>query len=445
MVPVQAAAAGVCFQCGSSVTAAQSSCHNCGMPVLPELASAAPQQAAPVQATPVSAAAFQATPVRPEPSTATLQQDVPSEAVVGQEFRAQPAAAGVGLSQPALTLGAVKPQRRIGRKPVLISVAALGVLILAAIGIAVVSRLTAVTPQSTVEDYFTALGNGDAAGALKLVYRGDEAEPVSSPLLTAAALADHDARPHDVKVGTVTGASGRYGAGVSGVDVAYSAGYAGNTRVHQTVVVTRATSGDGYQLRDPFVQLVLSGGQGRAVTINGVAVNVSASGDVAAFSGGFKAELVAATALLASASVTAGPLDGGFGTAAELRFGPPQLAPGVQDRINAAVKSVLDRCATSTEAYPSGCPFDTYVVGTNISVHWTITAYPVISVDFGFMGWSSTGDQVSISDGSNSGRAHWTATYTDYFGKRQTESGDTTIRIYGTAKAQGSDIQVNLE
>ncbi|MEV4823238.1 hypothetical protein [Micromonospora sp. NPDC049274] len=407
MDSAEAAATSVCFQCGGSVTAAQGSCHYCGMPVLPELVGAAPARA-------------------------VSTSDSPERTVA-------PVASTVSLPQQTLTLGGEAPQRGIGRKPVLIAVAAVGALVLLATGIAVVSRLVAETPRSTVEAYFDALGDGDAAGALKLVYRAAEIDPSRYPLLTAAGLADRDARPRDVKVGDAKEAVGRYDEGTSTVDVTY---HAGGTTVEQTILVTEAADGDGYHLYGPFVQVELRNTLSRAVTVNGVALSDDTQDEVVAFPGAFKAE-AAASALFAGASVTAPPAGTRLKYTAVLDFGTPQLAPGVQERIDSSVRSAIDQCAASTAASPSGCPFRADIYAWNVSVRWSVTRYPAISVDTATIGLLGNDDQVSISD-DGSGSVHWTATYSDFSGVQQTKSGDTAIHIRGTAQASGSDIRVTL-
>ncbi|BCJ41331.1 hypothetical protein GCM10010168_89090 [Actinoplanes ianthinogenes] len=397
MDSAEASATGVCFQCGGGVTAAQRSCSFCGMPVLPEMLGA-PRESSP-----------------------------------------PPGIGAAPLPQPTLTLGTASHERRIGRKPVLIAVAAAAALVLVATGIAVVSRLTADTPKSTVQDYFDALGDGDAARALQLVSRGDEVDTAKYPLLTDAALADRAARPSEVEVGDATEDNTMYGEDASTVPVTY---HALGTTVQLKVPVVKAAKGDGYQLVAPLVQLSLKGVAGRAVTVNGIALSAASQDEVIAFPGGYQAQ-AGGTALLAPASVTALPVDSGFGWESELDFGDPQLAPDAHEKIASAVRSSIDRCAASTEAAPAGCPFSTYVGGSDVSVRWSITTYPAITEDASSIAWLGTGDQVPISD-DGTGSAHWTATYTDYSGARQTESGDTSFRIYGYAQATGSDIRVAL-
>jgi len=107
------------------------------------------------------------------------------------------------------------------------------------------------------------------------------------------------------------------------------------------------------------------------------------------------------------------------------------------------VKSVIDQCAASTEPAPSDCPFRTYVYGANVSVRWSVITYPRISVNMSSIGLFGSGDRVPISD-DGSGSVRWTATYSDFSGKQQTESGDTAIRIYGSAQASGAAVQVTL-
>jgi hypothetical protein len=92
------------------------------------------------------------------------------------------------------------------------------------------------------------------------------------------------------------------------------------------------------------------------------------------------------------------------------------------------VRRYLDRCAASTDAQPVDCPFS-YYDPTVTGVHWSITAYPTLSVSV------EEGQIVVTSD--EPGSAHLDAVSNDaYFGPTPV-SDDESIYLSGTLDYSG--------
>ncbi|GIF16579.1 hypothetical protein [Actinoplanes teichomyceticus] len=381
---------GLCFRCGGDVPAGRDWCPYCGTP------------------------AVVAAPPPPGP---------PAPAFPGPTLTLGPAAAYARETRP-------------GRRAALLAVAVVGALLLAGGLVAGVTRLTGGGPESAAGDYFDALGDGDAAAALELVATADGFDPARYPLLSDAALARDRWRPRDVRIGRAQRAA-RDGADVYTVEARYRAG---DRTVAQTVVVVRGDGGD-YRLRVPFVLVGVDGQRGREVSVNGVRL-APAERVTAAFPGAYEAT-AAGNTLLAESRVSAVAQANGFsGYGAALRFGVPELAAGAEQDIQRQVRAALDRCATSTRAQPAGCPFGLNVPGTAVTVRWTITAYPAVSVRTDSVMWFG-GSAVQLAD-DGAGRVRWSADYTDYSGTRRSQSGDTAFRINGSAQAASNGIQVRL-
>ena len=92
----------------------------------------------------------------------------------------------------------------------------------------------------------------------------------------------------------------------------------------------------------------------------------------------------------------------------------------------------IDACAQSTSAQPDNCPFSTYIGGDNVSVHWKVVSYPNVTPTVS--PFPSGDAQVSID--ANDGVVHYDATYTDYTGATQTDSGDQLIEGGGDGSVE---------
>lgn len=296
------------------------------------------------------------------------------------------------------------------------------------------------TPVSVVQQYFDDLGRDDTASALTLVSNWDQLSSQGpTTLLVPQALSSASARPADVQVGSTTTLSSVGGSPDYSVRVTYKVG---GTDMTTDFALVKAPSGakSPFLLQVPFFDLELGDPGGRAVTVNGITVDLSATSSFAAFPGVYSAT-AQGNALLASDTET-GVITPGA-TTDDVTFAAPQLASGAQDAVQAQVKQQLDTCAQSSDADPSGCPFylDTASIAGNItSVQWSITTYPTVTVDAESAPTADT--QATISDPSDDGVAHYDATYTDYTGATQTTSGDVSFGVNGSATASGSDISI---
>ncbi len=388
---------------------------------------------------PVAAApAAMPMPATPAPAPASAPREY-SEPLAATAIAAPP-------PTPTVTMPARTRSRRPRRRTLVIGVlvVALGV----GGGIAYeVLKPAPTTPASVVQQYFDDLGKGDTAAALTLVSDASQlSSQASTTLLVPQALSSASTRPTDVQVGTtntLTGFPGVSAAGYS-VRVTYKLG---GTSMTANFPVLKAPSGakSPYLLEAPFFDLEVGDPGGRAVTVNGITVDVSQASTYLAFPGAYTAT-AQGNALLASDTATGTVTSGAaFAGTDTINFAPPQLASGAQDAIQAQIKQQIDTCAQSTDPYPSGCPFDLYSVyidGSVSSVQWSITNYPTVTVTPAAQ--ISPAEQADFSDSAHDGVAHYDVTYTDYFGATQTTSGDVSFGVNGTAAVSGSGITLGF-
>lgn len=302
------------------------------------------------------------------------------------------------------------------------------------------------TPASVVQQYFDDLGKGDAASALALVSgAGQLSSQASTALLVPQALSSAASRPTDVQVGSTTTLPELGQGSISAVKVSYKIGGT-STTTSFPVLKAPAGSKSPYLLEAPFFDLEVGDPGGRAVTINGISVDLSQTSSFYAFPGVYTAT-AQSNALLAGDTQTGTLSSSTLSSAAteDITFGAPQLASGAQDAIQAQVKQQMDTCAQSTDPYPNGCPFNLYAVyidGSISSVQWSITNYPNVTVTAASQ--ISADEQADFTDSADDGLAHYVATYTDYSGETQTASGDVPFSVSGTAAVSGSGITLNF-
>ncbi|MFI0410779.1 hypothetical protein [Actinomadura sp. 3N508] len=297
------------------------------------------------------------------------------------------------------------------------------------------------TAESTVEQYFDELSDGDTAAALELVSDASEYSPESNPLLVPKVLSEADSRPRNLRIlGTdlFTGAERK----VTSVRVSYE--IRGAT-VTQAILATRGTDGDpAYVLYEPFLRLGVTSLAGRQLTVNGVATPLGAEDYTYVFPGAYTAG-AQGTPLIAGATANATVRSGGIEeqAVAIVDFGTPTLAPGAQEAVQTMVKQQIDTCAQSTSSQPPNCPFSTYLFGSDESVKWTITAYPTVTV--ALSSYPSEEQQAVISSESYDGVAHYVAKVTDLFGGgTETQTGDVRFGVQGSATATGGQITVSI-
>ncbi|GLW33270.1 hypothetical protein [Actinoplanes regularis] len=335
---------------------------------------------------------------------------------------------------PSLTFDSAPSGTR--RTSVVLILAVAGLLLVAGGIVTVVTQSRGDSPRAATEHYFDALADGDASAALELVSSGGQIDSGRYPLLSDAALEEQRYRPRDVEVGDAVDAGSQFGTAAQTVQVSYRAG---DRTVDQDVV---AVEEDGsWRLRLPFVLLAVVGQRGRQVTVNGIGLG-GAERATAAFPGAYEA-VAAGNALLAESRATAvAQANGVVEQVAPLQFGVPDLAPGAEQNIQGQARTALDECAQSDRARPPNCPFGLNVPGTEVTVQWSITTYPLVSVRTDSVMWFSGAAVQLVDDGT--GRVHWNADYTDLGGKKKSQSGELIFRINGNAQATPTGIQVSL-
>lgn len=280
-------------------------------------------------------------------------------------------------------------------------------------------------PEVAVRGYFDALAAGDARTALTFVDAVPGFDPATDPLLTDAALGPGH-RPAAVRIGAVRPTSD-----ATIVEVTYEVR---GTTVRQAIGVTGVSG--SYRLRDAFVGLAVSGAQGRAITVNGLAAGTKDFA-TAAFPGSYEVA-VEGSALYDGESFTVVPEVVMGGVAASASFGVPDVSEKATAEIQRQVHRALDVCAKSASPKPPGCPFSLDVPGTHARVKWAISTYPSVEPKatevLSGLAISLTGD----------GIVRWSADAVDKSGRPIQASGDMRFAVAGSAKPVGAGIAVSL-
>ncbi|TDB75297.1 hypothetical protein E1264_40040 [Actinomadura sp. KC216] len=347
------------------------------------------------------------------------------------------------VSLPGVATGPGTPGgaqfRRLRRRTLVIL--AIVPIVLVGGGFAAYTALKPPTAESTVEEYFDELSDGDTAAALDLVSDASEYSPESHPLLVPKALSEADDRPSDLRILGTDIFSGA-GRDVTSVRVSYKV--RGDT-VTQTILAAKGTDGEpAYVLHEPFLLLGVTSLAGRQLTVNGIAAELSTEDSTYVFPGAYTAT-AQGTPLIAGATTSAVVQSGGIEerAVAVADFGTPTMAPGAQAAVQTMVKEQITKCAQSTSGQPTGCPFSTYLFGSVESVTWTITAYPTVTVELS--PYPSDDAQVAISSDAYDGVAHYVAKVTDPFGGgTETETGDVRFGVQGSATVEGGQITVSI-
>jgi hypothetical protein len=339
---------------------------------------------------------------------------------------------GPRLSTPSAVAGGGRLHRP-SRRTVLIFAAVLVLLVGGGVAYAVF-KPPGPSGERSVQRYFEALSQGNTGRALALVADAERYTAAEYPLLHASVLAAKEARPSGVRI--VETQTAQYGPQqTENVRVSYRLGGA---TVEQTIAATPRPDGRDHLLHGPFMSLEVTGAGGRAVTVNGVAVDTRVTVEKYAFPAVYT---VAAegNALIAGETRTAEVSGSRNPPVATVTFAPLALVSGAQAAVEDEAKRYLDRCVQSTEARPSGCPFRVYVSGENASVKWQIVTYPTVQLT---PPSNTSGAQVRIR--GSRGKVHYEATYTDYSGATETDSDDIDFSFSGTAKATGSTITLSI-
>jgi hypothetical protein len=319
---------------------------------------------------------------------------------------------------------------KFSRKAVLLSAAVVIVLVGAFVAYQALKPAPP-TAASTVQSYFEDLENGDVTGALALI--DSSTQPVSSPLLTAKALAAADSRPTGFHLDSTIVVGGRSGTTIA---VTFKLGSA---TVHQKILVIPTSSRETpFALSDPLLYFSVSA----ASTINGIPY--APSNENTAVVPGVYTGITPANALFASTQSKSSIQQSESGDISlQLQYPTPALAASAQDAVTQQVKQKIDACAQSTDAssYTYDCPYNAPYIGySNATIKWTINKYPQISVAMD----ASNPDRVSVSTASGQpGTAHYVATYTDYSNATQTAAGDESVTYTGYASITNGKISLS--
>lgn len=387
---------GTCYSCAAPLSDSAEFCPYCGMAAVPQTVPASVAAAGP-------------------PSTLS--------------------APGPRLASPTVTL---RPEavRRPGPRTLLV----LGAVVVLLLGGGVAyALLRPPGPSGTVsvERYFEALGDGDAAAALALVASRGLYAPEDYPLLDPKVLSDEGNRPTDVRVFDDPPRQEFRGTRVEAVRVSYRIG---DTTVEQTILAGQTSDGEPYLLEEPFLRLAVDSPGGRRLIVNGVAVEAGDSLDTLVFPGAYTVT-AEANALLAGDTRPASVHRTARGQpVAAVEFGPPALAGGAREAVETQVRQRIDSCALQTAPAPDGCPFSVWVFAEEVSVRWTVVAYPTVEIS---VEPSIFGDGQAVVEGSG-GVVHYVATYTTFLGTTATESGDQPFTVHGSVSAAGSAITVSF-
>ncbi|MEO3928836.1 zinc ribbon domain-containing protein [Micromonosporaceae bacterium B7E4] len=392
--------------------------------------------------------------------------DPPAGDPGGQSRPPDPAPGHIPLADPGvdpdrvfLATRAPGPRRRGLR---VIIAAVVGVLCAGVVALAVV-RSVAFGPEPTIEAYFTALADRDAAAALRALNPPDgdqpaEPEPprgdgepgggepgdgtLTSPLLTDAVLtADGYQPPGEVrieKLETVEREARNEAAdGGDDLTVATVAYTAGGERFTATLVLEPAGRTAGlfprWRITDGALSTLRISADGtEQVLVNGVPVGWSdAGGDtgdrLSAFPGSYTVNLPDQP-LLAATPVTAAV--GGRGAEVTLATTVRESARG---EVEQAVKAYVDRCAASTDLSPDGCPFSSYTFYTVTDVSWRIGTYPTIAVAL-----SRDGEQVVVTN-TRRGTAEATGTARGFLSPTQYRDS-VSFAVTGTARVEDGKV-----
>lgn len=405
---------GTCYFCAAAIPDGAEICVICGMAAAPETATVAAG---------VSAAGASPSPPSPLPPPAPPALAPTPVAPVGPRLTTPPA---------SLARGALP---RPSRRALLILGVVLALLLGGGVAYAVL-KPPGPSGEVSVERYFEALGEGDTTAALALVVDSSRYAPEDYPLLDRKVLADEDNRPSDVRILESRRVDDYGGVTFDQVRVSYRIG---DQPVEQWIVAGQPVGDEDYLLEQPFMRLSVDSPGGRQLAVNGVAFDDDTL-DTYVFPGLYTVTAEQNALLTGESKPARLSVDRSGEPALAVEFAPPALAPGAREAVEAQVRQRLDTCAQDTTGDPDGCPFSIFVFADDVSVRWTITSYPTIDIE---VGRSIFGGGQATIDGSG-GVVHYEATYTNFAGERQTESGDESFFVNGTVSVEGSSLTVSI-
>ncbi len=353
-----------CLECGGANRAGARFCRDCGQP-LPGAA---------------------ASPAHAPPEAGATPAGVPPEA------GATPAGAATAATPEIARLRAER--RRLHRRLAILGAVVL--LVLCGYGTLSVAQDKLYAPDDPVKALFAALAGHDLDKA------GTLAGCSGAPLCRAAVLAQGYTAPIDLAV-TGVSYSGRTDRDTrrpdknrAWVGVRYRLG---DRSVTGSIQVTRTGSGwfrrwrihsGGYGHVDVVSKVVAQArvAQARVATIRAArdsrSWSLGTTGPQPALPGVYTVTMAADDPLFDASPVTVpvtGDADEQEPAVAELTAAYLTVKPAVLDEITRQVRVRIDECATKTDLYPTGCPFQAPgVVAIATNVHWTIVDYPQLKV-----------------------------------------------------------------
>ncbi|TPW76286.1 hypothetical protein [Schumannella soli] len=306
----------------------------------------------------------------------------------------------------------------------------LGAVIVGAVGLNIVGS-TFFSPQSVAREYMNAIASGDLAKATKMAEPESTSRDDATLLESKEVLAKAENRISDVQVGSV--------------------GSTGYTRVtfsvdghKQSISLQLARAGKQAVFFDKWVvdksiayPISVSASGADSVSVNGVDVAVSrkAGGylSILAYPGVYDIGTPDSNKWLEAdnAKVVVGAY--GSDGAASIDIQP---TAALQKEVEKQINANIDKCAASTEARPSGCPFYTYAYGDVQGLSWKVDSYPTIKIQNGST-LRFTGD---------GGKA--TATYQQRYSSSSPYTPRTstdTFYLFGTIKVSGDKVTVSYE
>ncbi len=327
-------------------------------------------------------------------------------------------------------------------RPLIVAAAILGVLIL---GVSVVKAVQSVffDPVNTVEAYFSALADRDAAEVMNTLVPGDAGE-VS--LLTSEVLASSGYEPPvDVKVLESTMTEG--GAAPSedpyddtpvemaAVRVEYRLG---GERAEEVLYLRQdeATSVGifhRWRIMNGVETLAVSAPGVDAVVVAGATLTPDPEQDgirLSAYPGTYRVGLAEHPLWSADEVVTR---VGDQSTPEVVAVLQPTLKESARSVVDERIRAYLDGCAKSTTTSPPGCPFSSYNWQEVRNVRWKIDEYPrytLLEDEGGLRVRTEESGKASVTGTEVSSWSSQTSPYSD----------DVTFDIAGTVSATGGQV-----
>jgi hypothetical protein len=338
---------------------------------------------------------------------------------------------GAPFVQGAPTAGYPQPASRPPMDPkkkkmiILFSALAAGLVLLLVIGSIVINVIgtTQYGPEAKVKEYLSAISQGKASQANKLVDPGVTKN--AAALLSDDVLGDATALMKNAKVTDVTtrGESAY-------AEVSYSVdGTAYDDIIELSKDGKEAVLFDNWKIDKPLLSSVyVYTDQGTTVSVNGTDIDFGKEYELAAYPAAY--EIGAPEGDFFEAETQA--FVAGTGSKASYEAIDVEFVPseGLTTAVQEALNKHLDTCATSTTDDPEGCGMytgATYDFSNEPVMKYTVDKYPVVTVDESGSNFTTEGGKVSA-----------TATGTTY-------SGETATDNYATDAAWGLGGSIVIE